>query len=141
MHPVLLCDADIFWNRVKCISILSLNTSLKTSIVVHVPSQKSNNQCLCSRSNSICINACGHLHTSIQWEYVIEISNHRISCWIQLVGSSNCAISEVQRFSLKENQMSVISVPDIIVHRNLSLEQRITLLSLVSTSVFLFAYR
>jgi hypothetical protein len=123
----------VLWRRVKCTSTSSSSTSLKTSTVVHGPLQKSNNQCPCLRSSSTCTNVCGHLHIFIQWEYVIVISNHRISSWIQLVGSSNYVISEVQRFLSGENQMSVISVLDTIVLLNSFLERRITLHILVYT--------
>ena len=129
----------MLWRRMKCTWTSSSNMSLKTSTVVHGPLQKSNNRCLCLKSNSTCINVCGHLRIFIQWEYVIVISNRRISCWIQLVGFSSYVISEVQRFLSRENQMSVISVLDTIVLPNSFLERRTTLHSLVST-LYCYSY-
>jgi len=121
---------------VKCTSTSSLNTFPKTSTVVHGPLQKSGNQCLCLKSNSTCINVCGHLHIFIPWEYVIGISNHRISSWIRLGESSNYVILEVRRFLSSANQMLVISVPDTIVLLNLSLGQRIIQLLLALCPLF-----
>lgn len=125
-HPVAWNILIIYSRRMRFTSTWYKNSFPKPSTGLRGISTRWRRPCPFSRSSSTFISFSGPSHTSIHKASAIEISNHRICCWTQQVGSWSCAILAVPKFSSRMSQMCHISVPDITEPQNWSLELQTT---------------